>query len=330
MTKHQSHEFVKGLAEHLWEQRHAAQMSVGKWSDRKVVDLRTDTGIVGTTWYTRTGEVNGIISFENETIEMDDHDANMLRQLLSSIHIQRILRMFGDEGELVKDYQMGRLLMGVGIRWSRNTPMRLNALHRLDRAIATEVVRTRDITSVHGMALEGRKSHVKMDSDTMGTLVMPKNFGAARKAVEDVLTTRMGEAINGSVRPLPPPIVVEGNGRLTRVLRLCHEALAANPELADMSGMPIRPLVEVHVPELFARHHAATAHADPSEIAAIDAELDEGIEIVTNAVSDALSACASRSRQALSEQIAFLGLRHPRDMLGSSSERVGNLEKTEC
>jgi hypothetical protein len=107
---------------------------------------------------------------------------------------------------------------------------------------------------------------------------------------------------------LPMP---RGNAQAARVLRLCREAVAAEPDLADAAGTPIRPLVDQHLPELMRRHAAAAAIAPAHELAAIDADLAEGIERVRRAVEEALSCSAVARRMALQAQLGFLALRHP-------------------
>jgi hypothetical protein len=107
---------------------------------------------------------------------------------------------------------------------------------------------------------------------------------------------------------LPMP---RGNATAARVLRLCREAVAAEPDLTDALGTPIRPLVDQHLPELMRRHAAAGAIAQDSELAGIDAELMEGIDRVRRTVEEALSCSAVTRRQALKTQLAFLELRHP-------------------
>ena len=116
----------------------------------------------------------------------------------------------------------------------------------------------------------------------------------------------------GVVHELPVHLPMpRGNAQAARVLRLCREAVAVEPDLVDSAGTPIRPLVDQHLTELMKRHAAAAAIAPADELATIDAELAEGIERVRLAVEDALSTSAVARRMALRSQLGFLALRHP-------------------
>lgn len=121
------------------------------------------------------------------------------------------------------------------------------------------------------------------------------------------LATALGMALDLPAH-LPMP---RGNAQAARVLRLCREAVAAEPDLVDSLGTPIRPLVDQHLPELMRRHAAASAIAADCDLAGIDADLMEGIDRVKKAVEEALSCSAVTRRQALRSQLAFLELRHP-------------------
>lgn len=107
---------------------------------------------------------------------------------------------------------------------------------------------------------------------------------------------------------LPAP---RGNAQASRVLQLCREAVAAEPNLVDAKGTEIAPLVNRHLPELMRRHAEAAASAPAEQLAAIDAELMEGIEGVRLAVDEALRVSANVKRDALRTQLAFLAARHP-------------------
>jgi hypothetical protein len=109
---------------------------------------------------------------------------------------------------------------------------------------------------------------------------------------------------------LPAP---RGNAQASRVLQLCREAVASEPDLVDASGTPIAPLVNKHLPELMRRHAEAAASAPADQLAAIDAELMTGIEGVRLAVDEALLVSANVKRDALRTQLAFLEMRHPQD-----------------
>ena len=143
----------------------------------------------------------------------------------------------------------------------------------------------------------------------MGRFQMPGaaiQFGLDRRT-----STSLAEAL-GMALELPAHLPMpRGNAQAARVLRLCREAVAAEPDLTDAAGTPIRPLVDQHLPELMRRHAAASAIAPDSDLAGIDADLMTGIDRVKKAVEEALSCSAVARRQALKSQLGFLELRHP-------------------
>jgi len=142
-----------------------------------------------------------------------------------------------------------------------------------------------------------------------GTLIM--NGKAIQMGLDRRKSNSLSEAL-GMALQLPAHLPMpRGNAQAARVLRLCREAVAAEPDLMDRSGTPIRPLVDQHLPELMRRHAAASAIAQDSELAGIDADLMEGIDRVKKAVEEALSCSAVARRQALTSQLRFLELRHP-------------------
>lgn len=152
-------------------------------------------------------------------------------------------------------------------------------------------------------------SHVFVKHPAVGVLRLPYKpvaDGMEKRRLMS-LTTALGVVHELPVH-LPMP---RGNAQAARVLRLCREAVAVEPDLVDSAGTPIRPLVDQHLPELMKRHAAAAAIAPADELAAIDAELAEGIERVRLAVEDALSTSAVARRTALRSQLGFLALRHP-------------------
>jgi uncharacterized protein YbaA (DUF1428 family) len=143
----------------------------------------------------------------------------------------------------------------------------------------------------------------------MGTLLLRRE--ALAEALERRKRSSFANAL-GLARALPAHLPMpSGNAQAARVLRLCREAVAREPELIDAKGTPIAPLVEQHLPRLMSRHAEAARIAETSELAAIDAELMEGIERVRLAVEEALVVSRVDKREALRTELAFLEYRHP-------------------
>lgn len=166
--------------------------------------------------------------------------------------------------------------------------------------------------SIHDGCDGGKRSHrheLVVKHPVVGSIVLdhtPVTEGLERRRLMS-LTSALGIVQEMPVH-LPMP---RGNAQAARVLRLCREAVAAEPDLVDSAGTPMRPLVDRHLPELMRSHAAAAVIAPADQLADIDAELAEGIERVRLAVQDALSTSAVARRTALRSQLGFLALRHP-------------------
>jgi len=143
----------------------------------------------------------------------------------------------------------------------------------------------------------------------MGTLLLRRE--AFAEALERRKRSSFANAL-GLARALPVHLPMpSGNAQAARVLRLCREAVAREPDLVDAKGTPIAPLVEQHLPRLMLKHAEAARIAETSELAAIDAEMMEGIERVRLAVEEALVVSRVDKREALRTELAFLEYRHP-------------------
>lgn len=164
-----------------------------------------------------------------------------------------------------------------------------------------------------------RETGYSMSGETRGRLLHPTHgvmtvpyepIGAAHERRRlSSFAQALGIAREQPVH-LPMP---KGNAQAARILRICREAVAAEPELVDAKGTPIAPLVNRHLPDLM-RIHAKAAEAAPAEqLAEIDAELMRGIEAVRRAVDEALTVSANLKRDALRTQLRFLEMRHPEE-----------------
>jgi len=100
-------------------------------------------------------------------------------------------------------------------------------------------------------------------------------------------------------------------GRIGRVIAICREAVAMDPEMTDDAGTPIKPLVDEHLPRLALRLDEATAQAGQADRDAIHDEVSETLQVVTRAIEQGMATRARLSRDALREELRFLAARHP-------------------
>jgi hypothetical protein len=156
------------------------------------------------------------------------------------------------------------------------------------------------------------------DENTLWYRIMTEGMGVIRlrreplaEALERRKRSSFANAL-GITRALPVHLPMpSGNAQAARVLRLCREAVAREPDLVDAKGTRIAPLVEQHLPRLMQKHAEAARIAEASELAAIDAELMQGIELVRQALEEALTVSRVDKREALRTELAFLEYRHP-------------------
>ena len=175
-------------------------------------------------------------------------------------------------------------------------------------------------TSPSGLSIQFRSDDKntyghRCDNVWVGHVTLKHRIRLGSRSLEAYAAWRRREAVqimSGRLPvPLLPPPETAGSARLTRALDLCHQALLIDPDLADGSGTPLRPLLEQHVPDLLERHRLASATADARNADEIDAELDQGISLVCAAIDEGLARIADDRRHALREQLAFLEMRHP-------------------
>jgi hypothetical protein len=165
-----------------------------------------------------------------------------------------------------------------------------------------------EFTLQHSWDFHGGSWHLLATHPRHGNVLVPCD--RTRPALDLVRGDAFQDAL-AATAPLGLPAAAAGNARIARIVALCREALAIDPDLCDALGTPIRPLVERHLPDLLARHAEAARIAPAAGLAELDADLDRGVEIVRIAVESALSDVADRRRLDLQEQLRFLESRHP-------------------
>ena len=116
--------------------------------------------------------------------------------------------------------------------------------------------------------------------------------------------------------------LVEGPGResarIGRMLELCREAIAADPDMTDAAGTRLGPLAQDYLPGLEVKHRRAMESSSPDEREAIDREVAEALEGVADALEQGWSMRARRDRDALRVDLGFIRMRHPSDDRGKS------------
>lgn len=141
-----------------------------------------------------------------------------------------------------------------------------------------------------------------------GTLTLPGRAAEALNARMDDMRIRAHRSL------------VEGPGResarIGRMLELCREAIAADPDMTDAAGTRLGPLAEEYLPGLAVKHRRAMESSSHDERQAIDREVAEALEGVADALEQGWSARARRDRDALRVDLGFIRMRHPSDVRG--------------
>lgn len=106
-----------------------------------------------------------------------------------------------------------------------------------------------------------------------------------------------------------PPAPTAPTARIARIVRTAEKVLAERPDLVDDQGARVDDLVRRHVPRLLQRHAEAAATAPLEQVAAVDAELEKGIEDVRRSVESALELAHDEAMDELAKEIRFLALR---------------------
>lgn len=199
-------------------------------------------------------------------------------------------------------------------------PLRVNEAYSVSEAQNfMSVTLPGDVEVVNATMRMSHRNEENQSFSLPTTLVRHPRFGTLRYS--DVMD-RVGDALRRaplravsetfpSVGCVGLPSAPTGNARAGGILRLCAQAIAIDPDMTDPAGGRIAPLVHEHLPRLLKRHAEATVGAASSDLARIDAELDEGLELVRAGVERALASVRSARRDALATELGFLRARHP-------------------
>ena len=132
-----------------------------------------------------------------------------------------------------------------------------------------------------------------------GTFSLP---GRAARAFNARIDTLREAAMAGMAAP---------GDRIDRVMAICREAVALDPDMTDDAGTPIAPLVAVHLPRLAERRREALASSTRGDQADLDREIEETLTLVADAVGRGMATRARTGRDALRTELRFLSARHP-------------------
>lgn len=334
---------AKATAELLWAQRGALRIDVeidgrherGPFSSGRRRHLITIPGGITI----RASEDRDLVTLTSPDGETQVIDADESRELLgiwSTIQAINALETLGiavpEEGGAIRRTQVARTLASSIAKMLERAdfpvaPDEYEALVAVsgvedDSVYEWETVPTRWLDVGGGVYLDMNncayykdwndpyaRQNVRLMTVSHGVVMLP--YRPFHEALERRKRASFANAL-GIAHELPMHLPApRGNAQATRVLQLCREAVAAEPELADGKGTPIAPLVNQHLPRLMQKHAEAARTAPADQLAAIDAELMEGIERVRLAVDEALQVSANARRDALRTELRFLEQRHP-------------------
>lgn len=201
--------------------------------------------------------------------------------------------------------EVDRLKREIRTRSTRNrrTIMRLAAVaNGLDRTLRSDRIENEDRMKAKSLsyvsAIEIARETAPAIDEANGVDVNPMA----------TLTAICDAAVRGDLQDTGGASPI-GNARIGRILANAEKALAVDPDLMDDAGSRIDDLVRKHLPRLMQRHAEASKVRPVEELASIDADLDEAVELVRASVEEALSRLKDASRDALRNEIGFLRLR---------------------
>jgi hypothetical protein len=181
---------------------------------------------------------------------------------------------------------------------------------RLDAALTDRISRMPSDIIVTGRFGIGAGIHVDVHAFEPVILVSHADHGTI------ALPGRAAEALNARINAMRADAArdteAEALGRdrrVERVIAICREAVALDPEMTDALGTPIRPLLEQHLPRLM-RMRAGLEEANAVD-ATIDGETDAVLGQVIKAVEEGMATHARDRRDALRTELRFLAERHP-------------------
>jgi len=125
--------------------------------------------------------------------------------------------------------------------------------------------------------------------------------------VAEEFSVRMAQLASGTatVTGSPKPAVI-GNAVASRIVENARKALEIDPDMTDDAGARIDTLVDEHLPSLLKRHADAARHARVEDLVSINADLENGIELIRRSVEEGLSRIRTTKAEALRTEIAFL------------------------
>jgi len=125
--------------------------------------------------------------------------------------------------------------------------------------------------------------------------------------VAEEFSVRMAQLASGTaaVTGGPKPAVI-GNAVASRIVENARKALEIDPDMTDDAGARVDALVDEHLPSLLKRHADAARHARVEDLLSINADLENGIELIRRSVEEGLSRIRTTKAEALRTEIAFL------------------------
>ena len=158
-----------------------------------------------------------------------------------------------------------------------------------------------------------------------GSVPMPYSW--IKEATEKVKTRVLQRIM--SVEYAKPPISIPSASRSAELLRIGHIAIGEHPDLMDAAGGRIDALVRNHLPDLIMKHRKAAASCmHEYGRKRIDAELEEGLDIVAETIAGALGALGDEPQNDLMDQLTFLRMRHPDAAVGGAKTKPAKLAAT--
>ncbi len=143
----------------------------------------------------------------------------------------------------------------------------------------------------------------------IGTIDVPMYYSNIKSVIDKVCSRAM-QRITLTTQA-KAPVSIAASSRSSELLRIGHLAIGADPDLVDANGARMDTLIREHLPELLTRHRrASTTAVDEENRSRVEAEFNDGLDVVAAALDEAMTIRGSQSHEDLLTQVRFLKTRH--------------------
>lgn len=316
------------LAETLWKKRHeltiegdAGNPHVHHTSINPTLRIRIDDGThIPYALSTRTSDQKAgrcSIKYDHRYHSEDDDRARWVLHAWRAVRAARLLVALGEDAGTGDaplcvpriQWVSKPIIVLAGLLPRRPTASELLE-DRLDGVLLDRIARMPTDVMASGTFDVG--NGVRIDANTCEPIIVVSHddhgsLTLPGRAAQAIVARVDAERVHSALRL--EAIAVGRDHRIDRVLAICREAVAMDPDMTDASGTPIRPLLDSHLPRLArVQEDLVSTGANHPDM---EQETDAVLGQVIKAVEEGMASHAQERRDALRTELRFLAERHP-------------------